>query len=158
MSEACLLAEDRPASLDPESGPAHRCRAEERPRSQPDAYNKNIIMTPPTTYEMPFEASSARSRPSKWRTMTAAVTRSAGATLGVIFILVGIPIFPLPIPLGLPFITIGLILLMQSSPIVRLHILTWLHRHPRIYSKVRPAVRRTRMRRTRHQRAQARAR
>lgn len=157
MSEARSLAGDRPAQQDPDAGFKRRNRPDNA-QSQPDADNKNTIMTLTTSYDMPFESHAARPRPSKWRTMAAAVTRSAAATLGVTLIVVGIPVLPLPIPLGLPFITIGLILLMQSSPIVRLHILTWLHRHPRVYSKVRPAVRRTRMRRTRHQRAQARAR
>lgn len=156
MNKAASLAEDRPAQQNPQSGSERR--QGEHPPDQPDADNQNTIMTLTTSYDMPFDSNAAGSRPSKWRTMAAAVTRSAAATLGVTFIVVGIPLFPLPIPLGLPFITIGLVLLMQSSPIVRLHILTWLHRHPRVYSKVRPAVRRTRMRRTRHQRAQARAR
>lgn len=79
--------------------------------------------------------------------MIALILRPIIATLGVLLILIGIPITPLPIPLGLPLIITGTLLLMHSVPRFRRAVVGWLHAHPRMHARVRNIQRRTRRRR-----------
>ncbi|GEM_PF-5450202 len=58
--------------------------------------------------------------------------------LGLLLVLIGIPVFPLPIPLGLPFIAGGLILMAQNSNRTRTAICRFLQRYPKIYQKLHP--------------------
>lgn len=76
--------------------------------------------------------------------MIALILRPIMATFGVLLILLGIPITPLPIPLGLPMIITGTFLLMHSVPRFRRAVMAWLHNHPRVHARVRAVQRRTR--------------
>ena len=76
------------------------------------------------------------------RALVARVARWALIGLGVVVILLGIAIAPLPGPGGLPVIVVGLMILLRNSfwakrQFVRLH-----RRHPRTVSPIRRLLRR----------------
>jgi len=76
------------------------------------------------------------------RAFVARVARWALIGLGVVVILLGIAIAPLPGPGGLPVIVVGLMILLRNSfwakrQFVRLH-----RRHPRTVSPIRRLLRR----------------
>jgi hypothetical protein len=76
------------------------------------------------------------------RALVARVARWALIGLGVVVILLGIAIAPLPGPGGLPVIVVGLMILLRNSfwakrQFIRLH-----RRHPRTVSPIRRLLRR----------------
>lgn len=52
--------------------------------------------------------------------MRRALKKLVGVTSGLTLIVVGVPVFIMPIPLGLPMIALGLFLLLQTSARARL--------------------------------------
>lgn len=52
--------------------------------------------------------------------MRRAINRLVGLTSGLTLVVIGIPVFVTPIPLGLPMIALGLFLLLQTSARARL--------------------------------------
>ena len=64
-----------------------------------------------------------------------AVVRAVLALIGLAFVLVGLVLFPLPIPLGLPLILVGLVLLARNAAWARGLILRFAHRHPGLTAK-----------------------
>jgi hypothetical protein len=64
-----------------------------------------------------------------------AVVRACLALLGGLFILVGMVLFPLPIPLGLPLILVGLVLLARNATWAKAWIMRLAKRHPRLTDK-----------------------
>jgi len=78
--------------------------------------------------------------------MIALILKPIMAATGVLLILVGIPVTPLPIPLGLPMIIAGTLLLMHSVPRFRRAVIAWLNAHPELHARIRSFQRRTRRR------------
>lgn len=52
--------------------------------------------------------------------MRRTLRRLAGVTSGLTLVVVGVPVFLTPVPLGLPLIAVGLFLLLQTSSRARL--------------------------------------
>ena len=59
---------------------------------------------------------------------------------GVALILGGVPIFFLPVPLGLIMIGTGLFLIVRTSPRARLYRIQLRHRHPDFFRKLDASV------------------
>lgn len=65
-----------------------------------------------------------------------AVTRLL-AVLGVAVFLVGLVLLPLPIPLGVPFMLIGTLMVLNTSTAAKRAFLRYLRRRPGLLAKVR---------------------
>lgn len=65
------------------------------------------------------------------------VLRAIGIVLGIFLLVIAVPLFFLPIPLGLPLGTLGLLLIAGTSKTAHTTITNFLKRHPRIWDKVR---------------------
>lgn len=70
-------------------------------------------------------------------TAIAFMLRAIGAAAGLAFVAVGVPLTPLPIPLGIPFIILGLILIAASSKTAHRVITRALKRVPWLWRRVR---------------------
>lgn len=66
-----------------------------------------------------------------------AVLRAIGLVLGLFLLAIAIPLFFLPIPLGLPLGIIALILLAATSKTAHRAITGFLRRHPKVWEKVK---------------------
>ena len=60
--------------------------------------------------------------------------------LGIFFWIIGLPIFILPIPLGLIFILIGTILIVGTSKTAKEKLKARSIQYPRLYKLIRPFV------------------
>jgi len=74
--------------------------------------------------------------------MVGLIIRPILAVLGFLLILVGIPVTPLPIPLGLPLIFAGTLLLMHSVPRFRRLVTDWLAANPEVHARLKSVQRR----------------
>ena len=61
---------------------------------------------------------------------------------GLLIILIGIPLTPTPIPVGLPMIAIGLVILLNSSDTAKRAFIRWGRRYPETGRKVRNLMKR----------------
>ncbi|MCC5995945.1 MAG: hypothetical protein JJU18_06195 [Oceanicaulis sp.] len=66
-----------------------------------------------------------------------AVLRAIGVALGLFMLAISIPLFFLPIPLGLPLAVFALILLAATSKTAHRAITGWLRRHPAVWERVK---------------------
>lgn len=66
-----------------------------------------------------------------------AVLRAIGVALGLFMLAISIPLFFLPIPLGLPLAILSLILLAATSKTAHRAITGWLRRHPKVWERVK---------------------
>ncbi|GEM_PF-4696660 len=96
-------------------------------------------------------ASRALVRTNVWRDgltgAVVAVLRVTGTLVASVFLLAGLILLPLPIPLGLPLLALGGFLMWQSCPPVRGHAIAWLRAHPGVTRRGRAALARFRLRR-----------
>lgn len=76
------------------------------------------------------------------RELVARMLRVGLATLGVVIVLAGIAVAPLPGPGGLPVIVIGLMLVLRNSFKARRHFVRFQHAHPRMVFPIRRLLRR----------------
>lgn len=65
------------------------------------------------------------------------VLRAIGVALGLFLMAVAIPLFFLPIPLGIPLFLFAAVLLAASSRTAHNLITGFLKRHPRVWARVR---------------------
>ena len=63
---------------------------------------------------------------------------------GAALILIGIVLAPLPLPLGLPLIAVGAIIVVNTSTTAKRWFLRWLRRHPGVLRRLRAMTRRRR--------------
>lgn len=66
-----------------------------------------------------------------------AVLRAIGVALGLFMLAIAIPLFFLPIPLGLPLAILALILLAATSKTAHRAITGWLRGHPKVWERVK---------------------
>ncbi|XBQ16372.1 MAG: hypothetical protein ABL308_00500 [Oceanicaulis sp.] len=66
-----------------------------------------------------------------------AVVRAIGVALGLFLLALAVPLFFLPIPLGLPLAIVALILLAGTSKTAHKLITDWLKRHPGVWNRVK---------------------
>lgn len=66
-----------------------------------------------------------------------AVFRAIGVALALFMLAISIPLFFLPIPLGLPLAILALILLAATSKTAHRAITNWLRRHPGVWERVK---------------------
>lgn len=64
-----------------------------------------------------------------------AIVRAILAVMGGFFILIGLILFPLPIPLGLPLILVGLVLLARNATWAKAWVMRLAKRHPGLTEK-----------------------
>jgi hypothetical protein len=76
------------------------------------------------------------------RRVTREGARLAVVGLGTLLVLAGLPLTLLPWHTGLPFLVIGLILVLRNSPRSRRKFIRLQHRHPRVVFPVRRLIRR----------------
>ncbi len=65
------------------------------------------------------------------------VLRAIAVTLAIFLLALSIPLFFLPIPLGLPLAITGLLLLAVSSKRAHTFITNWLKRHPGVWKRTK---------------------
>lgn len=70
-------------------------------------------------------------------TVIQAVLRAIGVALGIFLIVIAIPFAVTPIPLGLPLLIIGLLMLAATSKTAHTFITNWLKRHPGVWNRVK---------------------
>jgi hypothetical protein len=70
-------------------------------------------------------------------TVIQAVLRAIGVALGLFLIVIAIPFAVTPIPLGLPMLIVGLLLLAGTSKTAHTQITNFLKRHPGIWNRVK---------------------
>ena len=66
-----------------------------------------------------------------------AVLRAIGLVLGIFLVVIALPLFFLPIPLGIPLAALGLILIAATSKTAHNAITGYLKRHPGIWERVK---------------------
>jgi len=66
-----------------------------------------------------------------------AVLRALGLVLGIFLVIIAIPLFFLPIPLGIPLAALGLFLIAATSKTAHDAITGYLKRHPGIWERVK---------------------
>ena len=66
-----------------------------------------------------------------------AVLRAIGLVLGIFLVLIAIPFFFLPVPLGIPLAAFGLLLIAATSRTAHDAITGYLQRHPEIWKRVK---------------------
>ncbi|OAB56001.1 hypothetical protein AY599_04340 [Leptolyngbya valderiana BDU 20041] len=66
-----------------------------------------------------------------------AVVRAIGVALGLFLLALSVPLFFLPIPLGLPLALCALLLLAGTSKTAHRLITNWLKRHPGVWDRVK---------------------
>ncbi len=64
-------------------------------------------------------------------------------SIGVLIVLFGIMLIPVPGPGGLPVIVIGLLIILPNSPWARRKFVEWAKRHPKLMSPVQYLIRRS---------------
>lgn len=64
--------------------------------------------------------------------------------LGLAFLVAGIALLPVPLPLELPFLVIGTALVLKSSQSAKRRYLGWSRRHPRLFRPLNRVLRRRR--------------
>ena len=74
--------------------------------------------------------------------MVGLIIRPILAALGFLLVLIGIPVTPLPIPLGLPLIIAGMFLMMHSMPRFRRLVMRWVEANPAVSERLHAARRR----------------
>lgn len=70
--------------------------------------------------------------------MIQVIARSIAIVLAIFLIAISIPLFFLPIPLGLPLFIFAMILLAATSRRAHRYITDWLKRHPSVWNRVKP--------------------
>ena len=70
--------------------------------------------------------------------MIQVIARSIAIVLAIFLIAISIPLFFLPIPLGLPLFLFAMILLAATSRRMHRFITDWLKRHPSVWKRVKP--------------------
>ena len=76
------------------------------------------------------------------RELVARLVRVGLASLGVVIVLAGIAVAPLPGPGGLPVIVVGLMLLLRNSFKARRTFVRFQHAHPKMVFPIRRLLRR----------------
>lgn len=76
------------------------------------------------------------------RELVARIVRVGLASLGVLIVLAGIAVAPLPGPGGLPVIVVGLMLLLRNSFKARRTFVRFQHAHPKMVFPIRRLLRR----------------
>jgi hypothetical protein len=76
------------------------------------------------------------------RDVAGRVLRVALAILGVLVVLAGILIAPLPGPMGLPLVVVGLMLVLRNSFKARRQFVRFQHAHPKLVFPIRRLLRR----------------
>lgn len=66
-----------------------------------------------------------------------AIVRAIGVALGLFLLALAVPLFFLPIPLGLPLALFALLLLAGTSKTAHRLITDWLKRHPGVWNRVK---------------------
>lgn len=66
-----------------------------------------------------------------------AVIRAIGVALGLFLVVIAIPFALTPIPLGLPLLILGLLMLAATSKTAHTFITGWLKRHPGVWERVK---------------------
>lgn len=66
-----------------------------------------------------------------------AIVRAIGVALGLFLIAIAIPLFFLPIPLGIPLAALGLLMIAATSKTAHTAITDFLKRHPEIWERVK---------------------
>ena len=69
--------------------------------------------------------------------MIQVIARSIAIVLAIFLIAISIPLFFLPIPLGLPLFLFAMILLAATSKRAHRMITDWLKRHPSVWNRVK---------------------
>ena len=75
--------------------------------------------------------------PSPMNGMIQVIIRSIAVVLALFLIAISIPLFFLPIPLGLPLFIFAMILLAATSKRAHRFITGWLRRHPGVWERVK---------------------
>ena len=76
------------------------------------------------------------------RDVVGRIVRVALAVLGVLIVLAGILIAPLPGPMGLPIVVVGLMLVLRNSFKARRQFVRFQHAHPKLVFPIRRLLRR----------------
>jgi hypothetical protein len=76
------------------------------------------------------------------RDLAGRLLRAALVAVGVLIVLAGILIAPLPGPGGLPVIVVGLMVILRNSFKARRQFVRFQHAHPRVMSPIRRLLRR----------------
>lgn len=76
------------------------------------------------------------------RDLAGRMLRAALVALGVLIVLAGVLIAPLPGPGGLPVIVVGLMIILRNSFKARRQFVRFQHAHPRVMSPIRRLLRR----------------
>ncbi len=69
--------------------------------------------------------------------MIQVIARSIAIVLAIFLLVISVPLFFLPIPLGLPLFILAMILLAATSKRAHTMITDWLKRHPTVWNKVK---------------------
>jgi hypothetical protein len=70
------------------------------------------------------------------------VVKALFTTLGILLMLTGVIIAPLPGPMGLPVVLLGLIITLRFSPLAKRLFVRLVKRHPKVFGPLRRALRR----------------
>lgn len=70
------------------------------------------------------------------------VLKRTGAAIGVVLVIVALPLIVLPIPLGLPLLLIGMVILLNTSDTAKRLFVRWRRRYPITGRRVRSMMRR----------------
>ena len=67
--------------------------------------------------------------------------RGMAILIGVAFILVGIPLTPMPLPFGLPLIGLGIFIIAFASPAFKRWLMRELQKYPALWRRLRSIFR-----------------
>lgn len=83
-----------------------------------------------------------RASDARARAALARVMRFAGVVVGVLLVIIGVVLSPLPGPGGLPVVVVGLMLVLRNSFKARRQFVRFAQAHPRVASPIRRLLRR----------------
>ncbi|HPA38534.1 MAG TPA: PGPGW domain-containing protein [Phenylobacterium sp.] len=83
-----------------------------------------------------------RASDARARAALARVLRFAGVVVGVLLVIIGVVLSPLPGPGGLPVVVVGLMLVLRNSFKARRQFVRFAQAHPRVASPIRRLLRR----------------